>query len=156
MIRVGTSTPRGYRREDLFDVWETYLPPPLPPSADRSATSATDATGGENTNVSNADAVADDGKSGATEPRASATNEFSVADVADSVAGDCAEKINSINNVADVADVAPPAGEGPGNGHATGSNREPKLGQLSARVTVREIRPPALGPPGDSLDDFVR
>jgi hypothetical protein len=39
-IRVGSTTPKGYRREDLFDAWQRYLPP----SPDRSATSATSAT----------------------------------------------------------------------------------------------------------------
>ena len=39
-IRVGDTTPRGYRREDLFDAWERYLPPP----PDGSATCATAAT----------------------------------------------------------------------------------------------------------------
>ena len=27
VIRVGTTTPRGYVREDLYDVWRRYLPP---------------------------------------------------------------------------------------------------------------------------------
>jgi hypothetical protein len=26
VVRIGTSTPRGYAREDLHDVWERYLP----------------------------------------------------------------------------------------------------------------------------------
>jgi hypothetical protein len=30
----------------------------------------------------------------------------------------------------------------------------PKL--VTCRVWIKEIRPPALGPPGDSLDDLVR
>ena len=33
--------------------------------------------------------------------------------------------------------------------------REPEPGQLTARIWIREIRPPALGPVGDSLDDFI-
>jgi hypothetical protein len=40
VIRVGTTTPRGYVREDLYDVWRRYLPP-LP---DKPATAATVAT----------------------------------------------------------------------------------------------------------------
>jgi putative DNA primase/helicase len=32
---------------------------------------------------------------------------------------------------------------------------KPATGQITARVWVREIRPPALGPPGDSLDDLI-
>jgi Protein of unknown function (DUF3631) len=35
--------PKGYTREDLYGVWERYLPPP-PPSPETSATSATTAT----------------------------------------------------------------------------------------------------------------
>jgi hypothetical protein len=33
--------------------------------------------------------------------------------------------------------------------------KPPAPGQLIARVWIKEIRPPALGPPGDSLDDFI-
>jgi Protein of unknown function (DUF3631) len=40
VIRVGDTTPRGYARSDLYDVWRRYLPP-LP---DKPATSATSAT----------------------------------------------------------------------------------------------------------------
>jgi Protein of unknown function (DUF3631) len=39
-VRVGAATPKGYRREDLVDAWQRYLPP----SPDKSATSATIAT----------------------------------------------------------------------------------------------------------------
>ncbi len=39
-VRIGTSTPKGYAREDIYDAWGRYLPP-LP---DLSATSATSAT----------------------------------------------------------------------------------------------------------------
>jgi hypothetical protein len=40
VIRLGDTTPRGYRRQDLHDAWSRYLPPP----PDGSATSATSAT----------------------------------------------------------------------------------------------------------------
>ena len=40
-VRISTSTPRGYAREDLSDAWERYLEVP----ANGSATSATRATG---------------------------------------------------------------------------------------------------------------
>jgi hypothetical protein len=40
-IRVGTATPKGYRREDLHDVWLRYLPP----SPAMSTTTATSETG---------------------------------------------------------------------------------------------------------------
>jgi hypothetical protein len=39
-VRVGNSTPKGYRRDDLSDLWTRYLSPP----PDKSATSATTAT----------------------------------------------------------------------------------------------------------------
>jgi hypothetical protein len=42
-IRVGSTTPKGYRRVDLLDVWSRYLP-----SAPTSATSATSATNSGN------------------------------------------------------------------------------------------------------------
>ncbi len=38
--RIGAETPKGYRRADLMDAWNRYLPP-LPPEAATSATSAT-------------------------------------------------------------------------------------------------------------------
>lgn len=43
VLRVGDSSPRGYRREDLHDAWARYLPPVAPRSAAASATSATSA-----------------------------------------------------------------------------------------------------------------
>ena len=43
VIRVGTTTPRGYVREDLYDVWRRYLPP-LPDKPATAATAATAAT----------------------------------------------------------------------------------------------------------------
>jgi hypothetical protein len=53
-----------------------------------------------------------------------------------------------------------PPGQMAANGFAisaTPENRKPpEPGQLTARVWIREIRPPALGPPGDDLNDFVR
>ncbi len=42
VIRVGMSTPRGYAREDLYDVWQRYLDSDLHPHM--AATSATNAT----------------------------------------------------------------------------------------------------------------
>jgi hypothetical protein len=40
VVRIGTATPRGYTREDLFDAWTRYLSPP-PAETATSATSAT-------------------------------------------------------------------------------------------------------------------
>jgi hypothetical protein len=42
-VRIGSSTPKGYVRADLMDVWARYLPPPV-----GSATSATSATPSQN------------------------------------------------------------------------------------------------------------
>jgi hypothetical protein len=41
-IRIGETTPRGYRRQDFIDVWARYVDPPLSPAT--SKTSATSAT----------------------------------------------------------------------------------------------------------------
>jgi hypothetical protein len=40
VVRIGTSTPRGYSLADLYDVWARYLPP-TPADSATSATSAT-------------------------------------------------------------------------------------------------------------------
>lgn len=42
-IRMETTTPKGYRREDLQDAWQRYLPPLVSQEAATSATSATTA-----------------------------------------------------------------------------------------------------------------
>ncbi len=39
-VRIGTATPKGYTRENLYDAWERYLPS-LPITSATSATSAT-------------------------------------------------------------------------------------------------------------------
>jgi hypothetical protein len=47
VVRIGTSTPRGYTKEDLYDVWARYLPPVqdgVGGSPIVSATSATSST----------------------------------------------------------------------------------------------------------------
>ena len=54
-VCIGTTRPKGYLREDLWDVWARYLGTPLRPSA--SATSATSAIHGANGSFE-ADAVA--------------------------------------------------------------------------------------------------
>ncbi len=41
-VRIGPKTPKGYKREDLHDAWERYLPPLSLPI--RAATSATPET----------------------------------------------------------------------------------------------------------------
>jgi hypothetical protein len=84
-LRVGDTTPKGYKREDLADAWERYLPP----QADTSATSATSATMGSNGAASVADSVADVAFASATSATPDAygdahgdTNVAAVADVA--------------------------------------------------------------------------
>jgi hypothetical protein len=47
--------------------------------------------------------------------------------------------------------TVPPNG---GNGHATWPTEVPEGRQLSAKVTIREIWPPGLGPPGDDIFDL--
>ncbi len=41
-VRVGDATAKGYRRDDLADVWDRYLPPPV--SLNGSDTSVTSVT----------------------------------------------------------------------------------------------------------------
>jgi hypothetical protein len=43
-VRVGTSVPKGYEAQDLFDAWQRYLPQP-PANCATSATAATSETG---------------------------------------------------------------------------------------------------------------
>ncbi len=79
--------PKGYTREDLHDAWERYIPP-LPSSADRSATSAT----------------------GATKPDFQGLAVAAVADMGSAVAADgdakSADKSSKVAAVAAVADMA--------------------------------------------------
>jgi hypothetical protein len=34
VIRIGSTTHKGYRREDFVDAWRRYLPPPVPPETE--------------------------------------------------------------------------------------------------------------------------
>jgi hypothetical protein len=60
---------------------------------------------------------------------------------------------------AELADRGEPPGMMAANGFAISATPEdrkpPEPGQLTARVWIKEIRPPALGPPGDDLNDFA-
>jgi hypothetical protein len=107
VLRVGNATPRGYTRESLHDPWEAYLPRLSP---ERSATSATSATGGEKPGDFNWKDVADAEEAMRNRPATSATRPMdvadTVADVADYVAASATEYPSKINDVADVADVA--------------------------------------------------
>ena len=55
IIRDGEWTGRGYVREDFYDAWERYLPPP--PSPEGSATSTTSATNGHDADLTQADRI---------------------------------------------------------------------------------------------------
>ena len=109
VIRVGTATPRGYTRADLYDAWVRYLPP----IAAKSATSATSATLVENLRENVADRPND------------------VADVAQHVADGPPKNGSNINRVADVADVVDLRGKG---GEVTPSPRCDHCGQPSRTV----------------------
>jgi hypothetical protein len=122
VIRVGTTTPRGYVREDLYDVWRRYLPP----LTDKPATAATAATSqssrGDSVAAQEFEAATDD-----AEPQHEA--ERDVAPVAGADEACCgsvdARSTDEMGTVAPVAPVAP----FPGNGGARG---------LSAR-TIKDL-----------------
>jgi hypothetical protein len=90
VIRIGDSTPRGYIRADLHDVWRRYLPP-LP---EEPATSATAAT----SQAYQADDVA-----------------ACCSDVAACCGSSDRKNTNGMGGVAPVAPVAPLAGNGTGD-----------------------------------------
>lgn len=111
-VKIAGTVLHGYRREDLYDAWERYLPSPQ-----GSATSATFGNSGENPNDFNDETVADADETSATYPHSSATPEpspqkvaDSVAPVADEVAEKRSENDNEVNEVAEVAEVADLAG----------------------------------------------
>ena len=109
-VRVG-SIVKGYVRDDLHDAWERYLPPL--PSPDRSATFATSATTGENSNLFNDEDVANAETAGATQPhtRTSWRAGSKVAGVAGDVADTPSKNASKYSEVVDVADVAELAGD---------------------------------------------
>ena len=114
VIRVGTTTPRGYVCEDLYDVWRRYLPP-LP---DKPATAATAATAATSQSFQ-WDHVASQESGAATddaEPQHEA--EPDVAPVTGDVEVCCgpidARNADKMGLVAHVADVAPFPGNGRG------------------------------------------
>jgi hypothetical protein len=112
-VRIGAGTLRGYTRADLHDVWQRYLPP----SAERTTTSATSATSPS----FQGDSVVDQETETATsrlDPQHGADTD--VAAVADDVAACCgsggSENPDGAGDVTPVADVAPSAGNGGGPG----------------------------------------
>lgn len=59
VVRIGTSTFRGYARADLWDAWTRYLPPIPPVQGAKSVTSVTSATGAISPKETVTDAVTD-------------------------------------------------------------------------------------------------
>jgi hypothetical protein len=110
-VRVGTSTPRGYSRADLSDVWRRYLPP-LVEGGTTSATSATPPSF-QRDNVADRETGCATGLFDAQHGA-----DPDVVAVADNVAACCglsgAKKADCASDVAPVADVAPSAGNGRG------------------------------------------
>lgn len=126
VIRVGSTTPRGYTRADLQDAWNRYLPTPPtePPSPTpgKSATSATDATIGNSSNDFNANGVADEAQQSRNEADDIRNMGQSVADDVAPLQDDFEDRNErnpyEMGTVADVADVAHLAGVLGGNGGA--------------------------------------
>jgi uncharacterized protein DUF3631 len=149
----GESRAKGYVREDLHDAWKRYLtpPPPLPQGSVTSVTSVTepDFQGSKVTDVTgNERSVTDDGTG------KSADESTGGADVTDvtHVAGN--------GRFADDPDClrrAPNGGNGfrppRGNGWHLVGDKPP--GQAGARVWLKEVWPPALGPEGDDVFDLT-
>jgi hypothetical protein len=107
VIRVGDSTPRGYARADLYDVWRRYLPP----LADKPATSATAAT----LQSFQRDNVASKESEAATVDPEPQHDDLDVADGGEACCGPPnARNTDEMRVVAPVAPVAPlPGNEGP-------------------------------------------
>jgi Protein of unknown function (DUF3631) len=137
-VRVGHGVARGYTRVDLHDAWERYLPS----SSDGSATSATSATDTDSPGKNVAD-VADSILNVADAPGGAVADVATVADCSAFGGGKSPCSSSAVADVADVADLAASAGDD-GLGIPDFLRRE-----------VSPDRRPALGPSGDSLDDFT-
>jgi hypothetical protein len=109
VIRIGNATPRGYTREDLYDVWRRYLPPTF----DKPATSTTPATS-QSFQSDNIAPEEFEAATHASEPQHGGP--LHVAPVADSDEACCgsvdARNADETGIVAPVAPVAPAAGNG--------------------------------------------
>jgi hypothetical protein len=192
-VRVGGGVVKGYARSDFADTWSRYAPSP----ADKSATSATIATSEQNRAENVADAVACSATSGRhTEVSAADAVADEVAAIADDVADEEFKKPNKNGHCSAVADVADFPGYGgrepitdwlaarvadgtPINGHPClqcylddGQTKLQVIGgqeiwlhdqccpfyveneRWHGRDPEAANNAPALGPPGDSLDDF--
>jgi hypothetical protein len=108
-IRVGDSTPRGYVRADLHDVWRRYLPP----LADKAATAAT-ATTSQSFQGGNVAPAGFEAATDGPEPQRDVNPDVaSVASRNEACCGsDSARSADEMGFVAPVAPVAPSAGNG--------------------------------------------
>ncbi len=102
----------------------------------------------------------------AAENKAENVNLSNLSDLSGGISQSPTGKIGNGQAIPDIdaaADELLGRGEPPGrmvaNGFAISATpedrHEPGPGHLACRVWIRETRPPALGPPGDSLDDFI-
>jgi hypothetical protein len=150
-LRSGDATPKGYAKEDLHDAWLRYLPPSNAAEAQQAQQEQQTPENGGFPQGNVADV--------ATSKRNKAPCERNTApNVADDERnspsernGNSSAKSSPVADVADVADLR-------GNGRADDGDPWSSLAipDFLAR-TPGEVPPdrrPALGPPGDSLDDF--
>jgi Protein of unknown function (DUF3631) len=150
-LRSGDATPKGYAKEDLHDAWLRYLPPSNAAEAQQAQQEQQTPENGGFPQGNVAD-VATSKRNKAPCERNTAPN---VADDERNSAsernGNSSAKSSPVADVADVADLR-------GNGRADDGDPWSSLAipDFLAR-TPGEVPPdrrPALGPPGDSLDDF--
>jgi hypothetical protein len=110
-IRVGDSTPKGYARADLIDVWVRYLSPCSPPEAQQAQHPQQTAENGGFSNANVADGADSERNIGAT----NATDLGNVADTKRNTPsernGNSSMKSPPVADVADVADVRGNGGE---------------------------------------------
>jgi hypothetical protein len=106
-VRIGEVTRKGYSRDDFYDAWQRYLPPPEPKKSETNETTKTEA---ENANGISAETVSDGEKAAETGPFASETSIAGVSDshcnVSDDVSDRWPEKASAIKGVSCVSDVS--------------------------------------------------
>lgn len=123
-IRIGETTPRGYRRQDFLDVWSRYVDPP-PPSPATSKTSKTSKTIQDSQGLDVLDPV------------------LPVLDAAAATGQKNSSKIKPVLDVLPVLDVAANGGDDPWEGL-----------DIPPYLRREPLGPPALGPKGDDLGDL--
>ena len=135
-VRIGATTPKGYMRADLHDLWRRYLPP----LTGEGATSATSAT----SQYFQRDGVAALEIGGATGLfYAQRDSSPDVATVANDVAACCGSSGTktsyATSDVAAVADVAPSRGNG---GGPSLSRWRPEAGKAEGDGALKPVDPP--------------